>query len=803
MAIAVACPTCAWSGKAKDHLAGKRVKCPKCGGSMEVAAPPTRPPDAIGPALIEAGPAVTPRAPAAAPSRPPSRPLGAAEATALVTGAIAPVRTTVGYRVALALVALMMVLLPLVYVALIAGAAWGVWWHLTTNIGMLSNHGLRGRAAAAPFIAYVAPAVVGAVLVLFMVKPLLARRPKEAEPRSLDPADEPALFAFVGAVCRAVGAPLPKRIDVDMHVNASASHRRGLVSLFGNDLVLTIGLPLAAGLSVEQFAGVLAHEFGHFTQGAGMGFGALIDRVNAWFARVVFERDAWDVRLAEWSQSVDIRVGWILWLARGFVWLTRKMLFGLMWIAHAISCLLSRQMEHDADLHQTRLVGAEVVAGMFARLPLLAAAEQKAWRTLGESWVEGVLADDFPGLILAQSERFTAEERESIGAAAAASHTELFATHPADGDRIARARADNAVPIVTCGDPASRLFADFPSLCRSCTLEAFQTALTGKIEPRNLRPVEEVLARERREEEAGAAASRWMAGDTSPHLPFPGVGGPAADAPERCLETVRAARREMSRSGLPERESWDDVFEPLSRHHQTFLIESMVAADKPSKDPSTGVTLRTRPEVTEIRERTWADFETRSRPFADRRRLVDRRLRAALGWLASSGASTALADAAERHDDVVGLSRALDAVADAQPRWIELVASLHALEECFENASNQEVDEPTRKAIAALFERTAAALDGVRAGLVDVPYPLEHADPSMTLARYLVPEPVPAADSEAVFGAANRVRSLFPYLAWQLVGRLVLHAEAAEAAMGLEGREPPPGDGPAPRAATA
>ena len=84
-----------------------------------------------------------------------------------------------------------------------------------------------------------------------------------------------------------------------------------------------------------------------------------------------------------------------------------------------------------------------------------------------------------------------------------------------------------------------------------------------------------------------------------------------------------------------------------------------------------------------------------------------------------------------------------------------------------------------------------------------MPYPLEHADPSMTLGRYLLPEPVAAADSEAVFGAANRVRSLFPYLAWQLVGRLVLHAEAAEAAMGLEGREPPPGDGPAPRAATA
>jgi Zn-dependent protease with chaperone function len=37
-------------------------------------------------------------------------------------------------------------------------------------------------------------------------------------------------------------------------------------------LVLVIGLPLAAGMSMRQVAGVLAHEFGHFAQGAGMRF---------------------------------------------------------------------------------------------------------------------------------------------------------------------------------------------------------------------------------------------------------------------------------------------------------------------------------------------------------------------------------------------------------------------------------------------------------------------------------------------------------------------------------------------------
>ena len=40
---------------------------------------------------------------------------------ALVTGNIRPVGTTIGYRLALALVGVMMILLPLIYVAMIVG----------------------------------------------------------------------------------------------------------------------------------------------------------------------------------------------------------------------------------------------------------------------------------------------------------------------------------------------------------------------------------------------------------------------------------------------------------------------------------------------------------------------------------------------------------------------------------------------------------------------------------------------------------------------------------------------------------
>ena len=87
---------------------------------------------------------------------------------------------------------------------------------------------------------------------------------------------------------------MPSRIDVDTEVNASAHLRRGLKSVPGRDLVLTVGLPLAGGLSLPQLAGVLAHEFGHFAQGTGMAATYMIRTVNAWFARVVM----WASRVA-------------------------------------------------------------------------------------------------------------------------------------------------------------------------------------------------------------------------------------------------------------------------------------------------------------------------------------------------------------------------------------------------------------------------------------------------------------------------------------------------------------------------
>ena len=98
---------------------------------------------------------------------------------------------------------------------------------------------------------------------------------------------------------------MPKRIDLDCQLNAAAGFRRGFASLFGNDLVLVIGVPLVASFNVREFAGVIAHEFGHFTQGFGMRLSYIVRSINGWFARVVYERDAWDMLLESWAMEAE------------------------------------------------------------------------------------------------------------------------------------------------------------------------------------------------------------------------------------------------------------------------------------------------------------------------------------------------------------------------------------------------------------------------------------------------------------------------------------------------------------------
>lgn len=545
MAIRVKCQHCSGEFTARDEFAGKRGKCPKCQAPIVVpviprpaklsesaSAAPKQPAEAAGGnrAMQSATPlgqagqaksaahaqefkptagrprAVVPHVGPALSASTAAQP--SAKRTRATTGAgsrqelarqllgafrgdIHRVRVPLLYRVGILIAAAVMIILPAVYVALIAAAGWGVYYHAANHTEILEMGTGRGRLVALGL--YVGPIVVGGIMVLFMLKPLFARPTNQRRTRSLTRQAEPVLFSFVERICKAVGSREPVRIEVDNQMNAAAGFDAGIFKLFRNRLVLTIGVPLVAGLDTSQFAGVLAHEFGHFTQGAGLRVTYIVRSINAWFVRVVYERDAWDEWLEETAGELDFRVGWILQLARVAVFLSRRVLWLLMMIGHVVSGFMLRQMEFHADAHEARLVGAKVFESTTRQLTRLDLAHQVALSDLGQFVDAGKLPDNLPRLVLARSLSIPSKLEKTLNEHVETAKTGWFDTHPAPQARIRRAARERDEPVFADERPASQLFSDFQALSRGVTADLYRGYFGSRFQPSLMFPTEELL----------------------------------------------------------------------------------------------------------------------------------------------------------------------------------------------------------------------------------------------------------------------------------------------------------------------
>jgi predicted Zn finger-like uncharacterized protein len=514
--VLIQCTHCKETYRVSSAALGKQAKCAKCGQQFAVAAlnsntapvvntraqaaapTPKQADRQLKPQPAASKPVAAPpsaTSTAAAASKAAGKPRGRPTEQELMAAFRQPfprARPRLSYRFGIILVALTMVVLPLIYLAFIALVGYGVYYHAVNHTAMLTL--TRGRAQIFVVLAYAAPLIAGPIAVFFMFKPLLARPSRVERSRSLRRESEPLLFAFIDRICEEVGAPRPRRIDVDCNVNASASFRRGILSMFGRDLVLTIGLPLAAGLTVREFGGVLAHEFGHFAQGLAMRLSYLIRSIVHWFIRVVYQRDQWDEWLEQVTEDVDIRIGWIFLVAQLFVLVGRGLLWVLLHIGLTISGFMLRQMEFDADRYEARFAGSDAFAKTIRKLHLLNAAFEFAQLQLSASLDERKLVDNLPGLVLHHARSAPPDAAENIKKVIAESKTGWFDSHPCDRERIAAAEQLATPGIFHVDRPAAELFADFNAQAAAATWDLYLGYFGPKVPRTALQPIKEFLA---------------------------------------------------------------------------------------------------------------------------------------------------------------------------------------------------------------------------------------------------------------------------------------------------------------------
>ena len=691
-----------------------------------------------------------------------------------ITGRIPRAKLSPLYRFGTFLAAVGMVLLPLIYLGMIAAVGWWLYDYAINGTERIAGH--SGRTSKGGFWLYIVPLVVGAMVIVFMIKPLFSRRPKSVEPRRLKPGDEPELFEFIGQICDLVGSPRPKRVQVDLQVNASAGLTHGFWSLFSRNLTLTIGLPLAGGLSTRELGGVLAHEFGHFAQGAGMMTTYMVRVVSMWFARVVYERDRWDATLDAWAKDSDFRIMIVLQIARFFIWCVRRVLWVLMMVGQLISSVLMRQMEFDADHYEIQSGGSDAFIATSRRLRILNVGSQVANNRMAQSYQSRRLVDNLPGFMTLEAELLTDETRKKIAEASADEKTGWLDSHPSDKERVAAAERAAAAGVLTGEAQGTGLFRDFAALSREVTMTYYRDVLELPVKDIALLPLDDMAKESHGSKRGGEALDVFFHGALTARTMI--YLAPEDIAPESpgLVARNKAARIQP---GEIEKERAKELGEAMDREHVVRSVKALTSAKIPLKDLAA-----LKLESTKLDYLT-AEFaavvakldalESATQPLLATCR---ERLSSALSFLLSLPATDpAINGEIRRFISILRCLQGLDAtLRNIRAQSIGLGAVLNAMEGSSDQQAVYAVANSAADALKPLVERILAATK-------EVAYPFPHAGGVVTLAVYLTSD---VNHSDAIIRSyliADAVLDRVFQIYGKIMGRLAVLALEAEAQM--------------------
>lgn len=795
MGLIVTCGGCKASYRVGEHLAGKKVRCPKCKGEILVSAGT---PSAAPKAIPEPSKSVAPKTPADA--APPEKAPAAKQATVKVIpreqllqeiktaiqGTIEAVPVPVGYHLGLGLACMVMGLLVAFYLVFIAIVCWLVCWYAVHAVSIFNYIG-HGRGAIVALALYLGPLLAGPLLIFFLFKPLFARSGKKIPPVSLTKDKEPVLFEFVEQICLAVGAPMPRRIDVDVNVNASAGFRKGLWSMIiGGDLVLTIGLPLVAGMSSRQLAGVLAHEFGHFRQGAGMTMSYLVRRLSFWFTRVVYERDSWDMWLEKMTHTDAGIVNCVFYFVQGCVWVTRKLLWVMMLLGHFVSGFLTRQMEFDADRFETQMGGSETFEKTSQQLMFLSVAFSRAISDLRDFYREGRLGDNLPKLLMHNAQDMPQAVKVELKKLFDESKTGTFDTHPCDRDRIAASKAMNCPGIFRMDRPSILLFANFGTLARQATLAFYKEEIGEQFKPEMVHAVDTLLERKNRDQEAVKSLERHFQGAFSLLRPLR-LADDLLESQDLAteMESIRKARAVV----LAEKTKYEEALKEFDQADSLFIeieqASALIEANFSFPRDAFSVPLNSYEKIQDALRSASARSNGAQARLKTMESAIAGRIQIALRLLDNPQVAKKIPGIDLLQEEVSRFLKAQGLLVEMFPKLMEYRLTGSAMQVLLSQLEHNRDKMPLINAIKARMLKMHNQLGEIFKRLVLVKYPLDHADASVSIANYLLEKLPTDEDLGGLLNAYSELMEKLPILYLRLTSHLGAVSEQVETALGF------------------
>jgi len=382
--------------------------------------------------------------------------------------------------------AICMILLPILYISLMLFILNLTYSYFEDNISFFDDHSI-----ILGFLLYVIPIFIGILLVAVMAKPLIARPSAKKLFIPLSRKKEPALYAFIEKLCRTIGSKIPSNIEVDCSVNASANYRRGLISFLEEDLTLIIGLPIISEMTITEFANLIAHEFGQYTQKTEMRLSYIISSINLWFSRVVYEQDVIDDKLMMLSLKAGGFITQIpLSVAKFFIWLSRKVLTVFFMAGHIISRFFIRQIEFDADYCSVQLAGFESFKSSLNKLHTLDSASIEAFSRIKtqRNPNDNSLPNDF--ILLISSIARQPSDKDNLKPKQKSPHEKIAirTVYPSYQERIDHVKKIVSKDMFQSEKPAFTLFTSFEELSKIASVLLYREILGLRFDKDDLVP---------------------------------------------------------------------------------------------------------------------------------------------------------------------------------------------------------------------------------------------------------------------------------------------------------------------------
>ncbi len=229
--------------------------------------------------------------------------------------------------------------------------------------------------------------------------------------------EAPKLFALLERIRERLKGPRTHSVLVNPDFNAAVMQVPRFGFLGGHRNVLLVGLPMMQSMSPEEFAAVLAHEYGHLSGAHG--------RIGNWIYRV---RAMWMRMLESVEGERD-----------AFTFLMRRFLAWYAPYFNAYSFVLARQQEYEADRRSAEFAGHENAARALTAAEVRSAyLDQRYWPAIQKRAMEVPEPDARPHGAMGRQMALGVNERDARiwVQRSLRRRTGITDTHPALSDRL-------------------------------------------------------------------------------------------------------------------------------------------------------------------------------------------------------------------------------------------------------------------------------------------------------------------------------------------------------------------------------